>query len=261
MNKLDTLKQVKILTNKIHIGNLILVNQKSPIIDKEELFSNELVEKDKVALNIECFYYLNQLLKQCNANYKIVLVSGYRTKKFQEKIYNDTIKESGLEFAKSYVAYPNTSEHQTGLAIDVGLKQDKIDFIRPSFPSTSKICANFKDIADKFGFINRYTLQKEKITKIKEEEWHFRYVGYPHSSIIKNNNFCLEEYIDYIKSYKINNPYKFVANNNTIYIYYVKANEKETMVPVEDNCTYKISGNNVDGFIITTFKNMEGSLI
>ena len=65
---------------------------------------------------------------------------------------------------------PDCSEHQTGLAIDLGLKIEKIDFIRPDFPNTG-ICGNFRKIAADFGFIALYSKSKEHITGITS--WYF----------------------------------------------------------------------------------------
>ena len=172
-------------------------------------------------------------------------VSGYRTLEEQIDIYESSLKDNGEEFTKKFVALPNASEHQTGLAIDLALNEGKIDFICPSFPYHG-ICQEFRNVAPKFGFIERYKNDKKKITKISKEEWHFRYVGYPHSEIINNLDFCLEEYIDYIKTFTYpNNPLIY----NEYKIFYVPYKDNHY---IELNDDYLISGNNVDGFILTT---------
>ena len=98
------------------------------------------------------------------------------------------------------MAIPNHSEHQTGFAIDVGEKREEIDFICPAF-SNEGAGKKFRAQSYQYGFIERYTKEKEEITKIAAEEWHFRYVGYPHSMIIKERGLCLEEYIELLKDY------------------------------------------------------------
>ena len=85
------------------------------------------------------------------------------------------MRESGRKFTETYVAVPGHSEHETGLAIDLGLKQDVIDFIRPEFPYEG-ICQRFRQLAPKYGFIERYPKGKEEVTGIGQEPWHFRYV-------------------------------------------------------------------------------------
>ena len=77
------------------------------------------------------------------------------------------------------------SEHQTGLAIDLGLASEEIDVIRPNFPY-SGVCAAFRKQAADYGFILRYPAGKEAVTGIAYEPWHFRYVGVPHARFMLN---------------------------------------------------------------------------
>jgi len=77
--------------------------------------------------------FLQFVLKEIKVTNQIVPVSGYRTKEEQEQIFEDSIKENGEEFTYQYVATPNASEHQIGLAIDLGLNLDVIDFISKDF--------------------------------------------------------------------------------------------------------------------------------
>ncbi|MFR1232947.1 MAG: D-alanyl-D-alanine carboxypeptidase family protein [Evtepia gabavorous] len=67
---------------------------------------------------------------------EIVPVSGWRALEEQQAIWEDSLAENGLPFTQTYVAYPGHSEHQTGLAIDLGRRSASIDFIRPDFPYT-----------------------------------------------------------------------------------------------------------------------------
>ena len=70
---------------------------------------------------------------------------------------------------------------------------EHMDFICPEFPYDG-ICGHFRALAPDYGFILRYTKEKEAITGISEEPWHFRYVGVPHARIITDRGLCLEEY-------------------------------------------------------------------
>lgn len=139
-------------------------------------------------------YALQALIKKLNAYGKIVPVSGFRTQQEQQKIWDDTLKQHGLIYTQKYVAIPGCSEHQTGLAIDLALNQENIDFICPSFPDEG-ICHLFQQLAPSYGFILRYPKGKETVTKIGWEPWHFRYVGTPHAQIITNHHLTLEEYL------------------------------------------------------------------
>lgn len=232
----------------MHYGDLILINrdyklkQNRPIdlVPFSKEFSSILLERKTMAA-------LHFVLDKIGAKDDIVPVSGYRTKKEQEEIFNTSLKEDGEEFTLKYVALPDTSEHQSGYAIDLGLKMDNIDFIRPSFPYYG-ICNKYRREAVKYGFIERYHESKTAITKISKEEWHFRYVGYPHSEIINKNNFCLEEYIDYLKEFKYNkNPLTY----KNYEISYIKLGEIDE-IEIDDNTL--VSGNNADGFIVTRKK-------
>lgn len=187
----------------------------------------------------------------------IALVSGYRSEKEQTDIYESSLKENGAEFTAKFVALPNHSEHQTGLAIDLGLEKENIDFICPDFPYEG-ICEKFRAVAPQYGFIERYRKGKENITKIAPEPWHFRYVGFPHSAIISENNFALEEYIEYLKQFSANDTHLKYDNGKTHFeIFYIqaeKADNTKIILPYNTDdavSAYEISGNNVDGFVVT----------
>ncbi len=237
--------KVKLKKEDISKGYLILINP-DHLLQKNTMnliFYNE--EFKNIELEQEANNQLHLALDTIKSNNRIVPVSGYRTLEEQIDIYESSLKDNGEEFTKKFVALPNASEHQTGLAIDLALNEGKIDFICPSFPYHG-ICQEFRNVAPKFGFIERYKNDKKKITKISKEEWHFRYVGYPHSEIINNLDFCLEEYIDYIKTFTYpNNPLIY----NEYKIFYVPYKDNHY---IELNDDYLISGNNVDGFILTT---------
>ena len=91
-------------------------------------------------------------------------------------------------------ARPGCSEHETGLAIDLGENVPELDFIRPSFPDTG-ICGTFRARAAEFGFILRYPKGKEAVTGIGWEPCHFRYVGVPFAREIADRGLTLEEYL------------------------------------------------------------------
>ncbi|NLP26605.1 MAG: M15 family metallopeptidase [Clostridiales bacterium] len=102
------------------------------------------------------------------------------------------------------------------------------------------------DNCHKYGFVIRYPTGKSSITGLDDPSF-LRYVGVPHSIIIKQNNFCLEEYIDFIKEYSYDKPLYY----DNYKIYYMKSTGDKTDVKVPKDSEYYVSGNNVDGFIIT----------
>lgn len=236
---------IELKKENIGKGYLVLINPDNLL--KYQV--NNLVQFDNEYKNIELEITVNKwlhyILNKIKSETQIVPVSGYRTLKEQIEIYESSLKENGEEYTKKFVAVPNASEHQTGLAIDLALNEGKIDFICPCFPNYG-ICQEFRNICSLYGFIERYNDEKKEITKISKEEWHFRYVGYPHSKIITENKMCLEEYIEYLKQFDYpNNPMKYEKYK----IFYIPYSNESSFIEIKQN--YTISGNNVDGFILT----------
>ncbi|WP_407269097.1 M15 family metallopeptidase [Radiobacillus sp. PE A8.2] len=241
----------------IYKGDLILVNRKFPIQDQILHEQMQLMPVDRkheyILLERKTANMLAQLLQSIDGATEIVPVSGYRSYAEQEKLYNDSLVEHGSVFTKQYIAYPGCSEHQTGMAIDLAEHAKTIDFIRPNFPY-SGICGIFRQHAAQYGFIERYGKEKVAITGIAHEPWHFRYVGYPHATVMQEHDLCLEEYIEFIKNYQYEeNHYVIKQADKQLEIFYVKADSKITriVVPTEN---FQISGNNVDGFIVTIWR-------
>ena len=175
------MRTIKFSKGDKYKGNLILVNGLWPLQNDEKPPCVPILDQfPSVLLHIKASACLRQILKTIDAADSIVPVSGYRPLAEQEEIYRDSLTENGTEFTEKFVAKPGCSEHQSGLAIDLGEKADYIDFICPDFPNKG-ICAEFRKLASKYGFIQRYTGEKETVTRIACEPWHFRYVGYPHS--------------------------------------------------------------------------------
>lgn len=250
------MKTITLCEESIYCGNLILVNAGCSL--HNAAINNSLIPVDPcfpdILLQEEATNMLRFILDRISANGAIVPVSGYRKAAEQRSIYENSLKDNGEEFTKKYVALENHSEHQTGLAIDLGLNEKEIDFIRPDFPYVG-ICNEFRKAAPDYGFIERYAKDKEEITGISHEPWHFRYVGYPHSKIMQENGFSLEEYTQFIKAYLEDKKYLFEqAHRAEIEIYYVPAKDDKTLIKIPENCVYQISGNNIDGFVVTIWR-------
>lgn len=257
-NLISNIVRLNLAKSYIHIGNLVLVNKKNPINKPESLTIRNLetVTSDyqKILLDKTAAIMLRKLIQACDGENEIVPVSGFRPLSEQIAIYNDSLNENGEDFTNKYVALPNHSEHQTGLAIDVAKNVPDIDFICPSFPYEG-ICQDFRDKAAQYGFIQRYPKGKEAITGISHEPWHFRYVGNPHSQIISDNNFTLEEYIEYLKQFPYEGMHLQVKNQGwTAEVFYVNALEESKTVYLAENLLYDVSGNNIDGFIVTVWR-------
>ena len=142
------------------------------------------------------------------AGYSLRIVSTYRTVERSDYLYTSKVSEyqalgyseedAAVEAAR-WVAPPRQSEHNAGLAIDVvsrdydqvygDLMHEFEDF--PAFTWLSEHCAEF-------GFILRYPEDKQEITGITYEPWHYRYVGVEHAQKMQELDLCLEEYWDYL---------------------------------------------------------------
>lgn len=175
---------------------LILVNAQFPIcVDEPADLVSVSPAFPEIKLRRAAQTALQNLLHAIGSGDRIIPVSGYRSRKEQASIYKSSLQEHGAAFTRKFVAFPGCSEHQTGLAVDLALNRECIDFIRPDFPSDG-ICGEFRKLAPQYGFVERYPGGKEAVTGIAHEPWHFRYVGCPHSEIMTARNLTLEEYIE-----------------------------------------------------------------
>ena len=99
-----------------------------------------------VLLDWQAAQALEALMEELDGWQSIVPVSGWRSFEEQTGIYQSSLAENGPAFTRKYVALPGHSEHQTGLAIDLGLRGPEIDFIRPDFPYEG-VCQRFRERA------------------------------------------------------------------------------------------------------------------
>lgn len=165
------MNKIMIEKEDVYRGNLQLVNANYPLKNN---FMGKLIPVDMqfpdILMESGAANILRIILQKISAENKIIPVSGYRSETEQKNIYTNSLKENGKEFTKKYVALPNCSEHQTGLAIDLALNKKDVDFICPDFPYEG-ICDEFRQAAPDYGFIQRYAENKEKITGISHEPW------------------------------------------------------------------------------------------
>lgn len=263
----------------ITAGNLILVNRKYPI--RFDLPDHELVDINaqqsdllfphkgefknllsclehparEIYLQKQAATMLLSLIRKSGAGGKITAVSGYRSLREQTAIWEETASKEGIAFAKKYVARPGCSEHQSGLAIDLAKSAPSIDYIRPSLPKEGTIAA-FIRLAPQFGFILRYPEEKETITGIGYEPWHFRYVGFPHSVIMTNRQITLEEYLEMLENETSPlKPFTYTQDGARIDIIYLSMkNRQKIEAEFSDVLPHTISGTNKSGIVLTRFR-------
>lgn len=247
-------------------GRLILINKAYPYLFLED---NKLVSlsehsyyelEEKMKMDKEAKEALSQMikgLKQYNKEYYVTLTSAYRDLEVQKEILNEKIDMFGKTNALNWAMVPGYSEHHSGYAVDLSIHLKRAR--EKEEPSSQDILlkrgyAWMNDHAYEYGFIRRYKEDKTAITGVFNERWHFRYVSKPHSYIIDQKNYCYEEYIDYIRQFEYDKMHLLVeAEHKNYEIYFVKETGRKTQIPVPNNKKYSISGNNVDGFIVTVY--------
>jgi D-alanyl-D-alanine dipeptidase/carboxypeptidase len=259
------MKKVNIDANQTIRGNLILINRSHPIHEWDaNLVPCPNGAHDQV-MNHTAAFWLTALFKSLDGSKEIQTISGWRSQKEQQQIYEEARKEHGEEYAKSFVALPDCSEHQTGLAVDLAKRAEQIDWICPSFPREG-ICEEFRRRAHQYGFIERYPVGKERITGISPEEWHFRYVGVPHAGIIRKTGFTLEEYLEFLKLYSLEQPYRFSQKEAIghggkweVELFYLSVSEGKQTILMPDDAIYEISGDNCGGAVVSVWRDFDGA--
>jgi D-alanyl-D-alanine carboxypeptidase len=162
-----------------------LVEPKIPFSFKEK--------SERKLMRPEAAAALEQLFAQAaKDNIKLYGVSAYRSYATQKSVFSHNVKTQGEKEASQYSARPGTSEHQTGLAIDVSSPSANLA-LEETFGNTPEGKWLAKN-APAFGFIIRYPKGKEAITGYAYEPWHIRYVGVDAAKEISSKGITLEEY-------------------------------------------------------------------
>ena len=245
------------LAEMVHTGPLVLVNQAHPL--EQEPDAAVLLPPDNrrpdILLEARAGTVLSRFLSDLGCTGEIVPVSGYRSRAEQEAIFFGSLRENGEAFTRSYVALPGCSEHQTGLAVDLGENLPDLDFIRPQFPDTS-VFRTFRRRASEYGFILRYPEDKTNLTGIQFEPWHFRYVSWPHARLMEQEGLVLEEYIRLLEDYPESGPHlRFQDRGRSFELYTVSRENLEDLsnrLPGDTLCQW--SGNNSSGVVVTIWR-------
>ncbi len=179
--------------------NLILVNSEYRIPDGYEITFKKLSNGGKIDERI--YPDLQRMFDDARSHGLGLFVrEGYRSNSKQQNLLNDKIdaykndgytREDAEKEAKKWVAVPGTSEHQLGIAVDINADTD--------ISEKDNVYAWLEDNAHRYGFILRYPADKEDITGINYEPWHFRYVGKDAAREIYEKGLCLEEYLENLK--------------------------------------------------------------
>lgn len=180
---------------------LTLVNKKNLIRDSyfkhlELVDYKDILEEDiKVEKKaLEAYLKLKEFL--VSKNIYIEIDSSYRTIEEQQTIIDKFTIKYGADYVEKYVAPIRTSEHHTGLAIDLALVVNGNKLIdNEDLMANENIYLEIHKYLKDYGFILRYPKGKEEITGYNYEPWHIRYVGRVPANIMYDNSMCLEEYL------------------------------------------------------------------
>ena len=189
------MKKCDILVNKKHpidekfnVGKLVSVGKRFSSVTNEYTDDDILLEETAALAFNEMVFVANKI----TPSIRVVPDSGYRSIDYQREVMKYYIEKEGLKKARKRVALPGTSEHHTGLAIDVAIFENGkyLDDVTGNELPIKFLHEN----AYKYGFILRYPAGKENITGYDYEPWHFRYVGKDLAEYLHENKLTLDEY-------------------------------------------------------------------
>lgn len=180
--------------------SLILVNDVVPL---PEDFSVSFQAYSDVQIDSRIYTNLDAMLNDASdAGVNLWVASGYRGIEDQGEILENAVANRMNEFGMTReeaegnalltIQKPGHSEHHTGLAVD-------FNDVSRDFKNTDAYSWLIEN-AEKYGFIQRYPEDKEDITGINYECWHFRYVGKENAAEMNRLHLCLEEYVLYLKN-------------------------------------------------------------
>ncbi|MFJ8416775.1 M15 family metallopeptidase [Bacillus paramycoides] len=238
-------KKIEITEEQVYKGNLLLVNKDYPV--KKDSIRSDIINVAQNSELIRGYVVLDRNIRLSKDVVKkflnvidaagkesvnhFLISSGYRDFQEQRQLYE--------KMGSDYALPAGYSEHNLGLSLDVGSTQKKME----KAPEGKWIEENVW----KYGFVLRYPKNKSNITGIQYEPWHIRYVGLPHSAIMQKKKITLEEYLDLLKERKeISTD---VEGKKYTVSYYKVSDRMNVNVPA--NKQYEISGNNMDGVIVT----------
>ena len=184
---------------------LLLVNRWNPIPDG---YSSELTQlKQGHAVDARAYPDQQEMMDACRAaGLDPKICSSYRTQAKQQELYENKIQrlmdegysyERAVEEAGTVVAVPGTSEHQTGLALDiVDASYQHLDEAQED----TQVQQWLMEHSWEYGFVLRYPNGKSETTGIIYEPWHYRYVGREAAREMTELGLCLEEYVAWLSA-------------------------------------------------------------
>ena len=170
----------------------VLVNKVYKFPDGwEPDLSNFVWLTDSQRMHYEAAEAFKALSEVCVSNgFTLQALSTYRSYERQDVIYHNNLNQYGEEYTNQYSARPGHSEHQSGLAVDVGIDGGAFVDIEsnPNYQT-------FLGLLEEFGFIVRYPKGKEHLTGYAYEPWHIRYLGTDLAKKVNQSGLTYDEYV------------------------------------------------------------------
>ena len=185
---------------------LLLVNGENPLPEDYDYEGNLTTIPDKYIngslkqIDKDVWPYMQAMIEAAWADgVKLYVWSPYRSYSTQNMLFKKQVDrqiakgvpaDKAEDEAATVVARPGTSEHHTGLAADFNMADDKFE--------TTEMYTWMQQHAADYGFIMRYSGEKQEITGVIHESWHYRFVGINAAKEMNRLNMCLEEYVEYL---------------------------------------------------------------
>lgn len=167
----------------------VVVNKKRPL--PRDYAPSNLAAAGNTQVSVVISKNLESLLGEASkTGNPLRVISGYRSYNTQASVYNNYVRTNGRAEADTFSARPGHSEHQTGLAVDLGNGTCDLEICFGNTAAGKWLANN----AYKYGFIIRYEKGKESITGYQYEPWHLRYVGTELAVEINKTKLTMEQF-------------------------------------------------------------------
>lgn len=252
------MKRITFSTEDTKKGQLLLVNARHPHAlgagAAEPLVPLGKSRGENVMLCGTAARLLETLLARVDQGGRICALSGHRTTAQQRSLFETALRQGGEQYARTYVALPGCSEHETGLAVDLAEAGAEADLITPSFPAEG-VFARFRRQAAQYGFVLRYPSGKSDVTGIGYEPWHFRFVGWPHAAIMEARGLVLEEYLELLRHHTtLQTALRHVQNNRRACVFRVcPLRGEEAAAQIPEDALWQAAGDNTGGVVVTVW--------
>ncbi|MCI8326724.1 MAG: M15 family metallopeptidase [Lachnospiraceae bacterium] len=179
---------------------LVLANKENMLPQNYKVNLRKICNGRLEAADVLCDDLTKMLADAREEGYQYYIASAYRTREYQRKLIDHDVKkhrgkgmsyEEALQETYRQVMPAGYSEHETGLALDILVSgNSNMDLTQEVFPGNQWLRTHCAE----YGFVLRYPKEKEEITGIDYEPWHFRYVGKEAAEYLTKYNLTLEEF-------------------------------------------------------------------